>query len=158
VAATEPSTIQNVILKVGVLTDEAVRNGSLKRNDGESSKEWNINGDNKRARTGKCLPQSPTLLGKSTLGSTPKCTNCNFHHNPETPCPMCTNCNRLWHFAKDYRAEPRMVNPLNAKNLIAVCGVCYEGVRGRAFMMGAEEARQDPNIVMALFPLPSCLC
>ncbi|GJX26644.1 putative reverse transcriptase domain-containing protein [Tanacetum coccineum] len=195
VAATEPSTIQNVILKVGVLTDEAVRNGSLKRNDGESSKEWNINGDNKRARTGKCLPQSPTLLGKSTLGSTPKCTNCNFHHNPETPCPMCTNCNRLWHFAKDYRAEPRMVNPLNAKNLIAVCGACYEccgidhykspcprlnrapgqggnhpnqamaieggHVRGnngnpacgKAFVMGAEEARQDPNIVAGAFSL-----
>ncbi|GKF60023.1 hypothetical protein Tco_0176809, partial [Tanacetum coccineum] len=46
------------------------------------------------------------------------------------------------------RVGPRMVNPLNAKNPIAAHGACYEGVRGRAFMMGAEEARQDPNIVM----------
>ncbi|GJU90211.1 reverse transcriptase domain-containing protein [Tanacetum coccineum] len=34
VAATELRTIQSVILKAGVLTDEAVRNGSLKRNGG----------------------------------------------------------------------------------------------------------------------------
>nr|GEZ71182.1 hypothetical protein [Tanacetum cinerariifolium] len=45
VEATEPRIIQNAILKVGVLTDEAVRNGSLKRSGerrgdgGESSKE-----------------------------------------------------------------------------------------------------------------------
>ncbi|GKB49448.1 hypothetical protein Tco_0900201 [Tanacetum coccineum] len=57
VAATEPSIIQSVILKVGVLIDEAIRNGSLKksgekRGDGEdSSKEGNVKGDNKRART-----------------------------------------------------------------------------------------------------------
>ncbi|GKD39560.1 hypothetical protein Tco_1259767 [Tanacetum coccineum] len=33
VVAAEPHTIQNAILKVRVLTDKAVRNGSLKRND-----------------------------------------------------------------------------------------------------------------------------
>ncbi|GKE40724.1 hypothetical protein Tco_1464129 [Tanacetum coccineum] len=52
-AATEPSTIQNAILKAMVLTDEAVRNGSLKINGGETSKEGNVKSDNKRARTGK---------------------------------------------------------------------------------------------------------
>ncbi|GKB19518.1 hypothetical protein Tco_0853441 [Tanacetum coccineum] len=46
-------------IKARVLTDEAVRNGSLKRSGerrgdgGESSKEGNVKGDNKRARTGK---------------------------------------------------------------------------------------------------------
>ncbi|GKE96085.1 hypothetical protein Tco_1580940, partial [Tanacetum coccineum] len=59
VVAAEPRIIQNAILKVGVLTDKAVRNGSLKRNgerrgDGrESSKELNVKVGNKRARTGK---------------------------------------------------------------------------------------------------------
>ncbi|GJR84611.1 hypothetical protein Tco_0155396 [Tanacetum coccineum] len=54
VAATDPSTVQSAILKVGVLTDEAVRNGSLKRSgerrgdDEESIKEGNVKGDNKR--------------------------------------------------------------------------------------------------------------
>ncbi|GJX27651.1 putative reverse transcriptase domain-containing protein [Tanacetum coccineum] len=41
VAATEPRIIQSVILKVGVLTDEAVRNGFLKRNGRSGSwEQW----------------------------------------------------------------------------------------------------------------------
>ncbi|GKE54344.1 hypothetical protein Tco_1489500 [Tanacetum coccineum] len=59
VAAMKPPTIQNVILKAKVLTDEAVRNGSLKKSyvkrgyGGKLSKEGNFKGDNKRIRTGK---------------------------------------------------------------------------------------------------------
>ncbi|GKG04309.1 reverse transcriptase domain-containing protein [Tanacetum coccineum] len=36
VAATEPTTIQSVVLKAGVLTDEAIRNGSIKKNPKKS--------------------------------------------------------------------------------------------------------------------------
>nr|GFC50601.1 reverse transcriptase domain-containing protein [Tanacetum cinerariifolium] len=32
VAATEPTTIQSVVLKAGMLTDDAIRNGSLREN------------------------------------------------------------------------------------------------------------------------------
>ncbi|GJW25601.1 putative reverse transcriptase domain-containing protein [Tanacetum coccineum] len=184
-----------------VLTDETVRNGSLKRSGerrgdgGESSKEGNVKGDNKRARTGKVFSIITNPVRRECTGSTPRCTNCNFYDNPETPCRMCTNCNRLGHFAKDYRAGPRMVNPLNARNLTAARGECYEcagtdhykaacprlnqvpgqggnrpnqamaidggqGRRnndiptcGRAFVLGAEEARQDSNIVTGTFSL-----
>nr|GEV50688.1 hypothetical protein [Tanacetum cinerariifolium] len=109
VAATEPPTIQNTILKAGVLTDEAVRNGSFKRTR---------------------------------------------------------------HFAMDCRAGPRMVNPLNAKNLTIARGHVMSVValittsrhalgrrnignlaRGRAFVMGAKEAHQDSNIVTGTFSL-----
>nr|GEV37873.1 putative reverse transcriptase domain-containing protein [Tanacetum cinerariifolium] len=75
VAATEPPTIQHAILKARVLTNETVRNGSLKKygekkgNGRELSKEGNVKGDNKRAKTRKCLPKSPTLLGRSTRGA-----------------------------------------------------------------------------------------
>ncbi|GKE40723.1 putative reverse transcriptase domain-containing protein [Tanacetum coccineum] len=111
------------------------------------------------------------------------------------PCRMCTNCNRFGHFAKDFRAGPRMMNPLNARNLTAACETCYEcggtddyksacprlnrapgqggnhpnqamaieggqgcgnngnPTHGRAFVMRAEEARQDPNIVTGTFSL-----
>ncbi|GJX41826.1 putative reverse transcriptase domain-containing protein [Tanacetum coccineum] len=110
VAATKPAMIQNAILKAVVLTDEAVRNGSLKRDGCESNK------------------------GMS----------------------------------RDYKAGPRMVNPLNAKNPTAARGSCFEyggidhykaacprnndnSARGRAFVMGAEEARQDLNIVTGTF-------
>ncbi|GKD76335.1 putative reverse transcriptase domain-containing protein [Tanacetum coccineum] len=57
VAVTEPTMIQNVVLKVSVLTDEAIRNGSIKRNpekrgnEGEPSKDRNVRDDNKRSRT-----------------------------------------------------------------------------------------------------------
>ncbi|GJV84656.1 hypothetical protein Tco_1524554, partial [Tanacetum coccineum] len=50
---------KSAILNAEVITDEAIRNGSLKRSgerkgDGrESSKEGNVRGDNKRARTVK---------------------------------------------------------------------------------------------------------
>nr|GEX91275.1 hypothetical protein [Tanacetum cinerariifolium] len=158
-ATIKPSTIQNAILKAGVLTDEAVRNRSLKRNDDESSKERNVEGDNKTDRTGKVFATINNPIRKEYTGSAPKCTNYNFHHNPETPCRMCTNYNRLWHFSKDCKTGPKMVNLLNAKNPTTAreacfeCGVTdhYKSACPRAFMMGAEEARQDPNIVTGTF-------
>ncbi|GKA79932.1 hypothetical protein Tco_0786528 [Tanacetum coccineum] len=57
VAATEPATIQKAMQKAGTLTDEAIRNGSLKKNiekrgnGGEPSRDRNVKDDNKRSRT-----------------------------------------------------------------------------------------------------------
>ncbi|GKE95675.1 hypothetical protein Tco_1580530, partial [Tanacetum coccineum] len=48
VAATEPTTIQNAILKAGMLTDEAIRKGAFKKisekkwNNGEPSRDGNV--------------------------------------------------------------------------------------------------------------------
>ncbi|GJZ67741.1 reverse transcriptase domain-containing protein, partial [Tanacetum coccineum] len=59
--ATEPKTIQKVVQLVGTLTDEALRNGSIKknpekrRNRGEPSKDRNEREDNKRTRTGNAF-------------------------------------------------------------------------------------------------------
>ncbi|GJU69949.1 putative reverse transcriptase domain-containing protein [Tanacetum coccineum] len=41
-------------------------------------------------------------------------------------CRTCKNCNRLGHFARDCRAGPRMVTPLNARNPTTARGACYE--------------------------------
>ncbi|GJV00531.1 reverse transcriptase domain-containing protein [Tanacetum coccineum] len=129
VAATTPPTIQSAILKDKVLTD---KNGSLKRtgerrgDGGESTKEGNVKGDNKRARNGKLLAIITNPIRKEYTGSKPKCTNCNFHHNLETPSRACMNCNRLGHFSRDCRARPRMVNLLNGKNPTTAHGECYE--------------------------------
>nr|GEV08991.1 putative reverse transcriptase domain-containing protein [Tanacetum cinerariifolium] len=63
VAATEPTTIQSAVLKSRMLTDEAIRTGSLKKNtekrgnDGELSRKENVRDDNKRSRTGRALCQ-----------------------------------------------------------------------------------------------------
>nr|GFA27900.1 hypothetical protein [Tanacetum cinerariifolium] len=184
-----------------ILKDEVVRNIYLKRSgkrrgDGrELSKERNVKGDNKKARTGKVFAIITNPVKKEYTGSTPKCTNCPSYYYPETPCRICTNCNCLGHFARDCRVRPKMATLQNAKNPTAAREACYECggtdhykssctrlnrapgqgenrpnqamaikeghghgnngnlARGRAFMMGAEEPCQDPNIVTGTFSL-----
>ncbi|GJT73905.1 putative reverse transcriptase domain-containing protein [Tanacetum coccineum] len=140
VAATEPKTIQKAMQIAGTLTDEALRNVSIKKNPekrgnkGEPSKDMNGREDNKRTRTGNAFATTTNPIGRENTG----------------------------HFAKDCRVVPRNVNPINARNL--TIRACYEcgstdhvksacprnqrnQARGRAFMLRAEEARHDPNIV-----------
>nr|GEU54471.1 putative reverse transcriptase domain-containing protein [Tanacetum cinerariifolium] len=155
-----------------------------------NTQDGNVRDDNKKSRNGRAFAITIHPVRKEYTGSAPKCTNYNFHHHPEMPCRMCANCNRLRHFANDFRAGFRIVNPLNARNLTATREACFEcggtdhyketcprlnraprkggnrpnqamaikggqcrgnngnPTRRREFMMGAEEARQDLNIMM----------
>ncbi|GJX49787.1 putative reverse transcriptase domain-containing protein [Tanacetum coccineum] len=198
VAATEPKTMQKAVQISGALTDEAVRNGSIKKvekrgNVGEPSKDRSGRDDNKRTRTGNVFATTVNPVGRENTGTWPKCTTCNSYHVPGGPCRTCFNCNRPGHLARDCRGVPRNVNPVNARN--PTVRACYEcgstdhvrsacprlnrargpeenrpnqvaannggqgrgnqgnQARGRAFMLGAEEARQDPNIVTGTFTL-----
>ncbi|GJY20587.1 putative reverse transcriptase domain-containing protein [Tanacetum coccineum] len=165
VAAMEPKTIQKVLQLAGILTNKALRNGSIKKNPekrgnrGEPSKDRNGREDNKRTRTGNAFATTVNPVRGGYTGTTPKCTACGYHHLPETPCPSCFNCNRPGHFARDCRVVPRNVNPINTRNPVArtyyKCGSTdhIKSACPRAFMLGAEEARQDPNIVTSMFTL-----
>ncbi|GKD72115.1 putative reverse transcriptase domain-containing protein, partial [Tanacetum coccineum] len=140
------------------LDDEAVRNGSIKKvekrgNVGEPSKDKNGRDDNKRARTGNAFATTVNPVGRENTGTWPKCTTCNSYHAPGGSCRICFNCNRPGHLARDCRSVPRNVNPVNARNpTVRACYECGSIAHVRAFMLGAEEACQDPNIMTGLEP------
>ncbi|GKC04374.1 putative reverse transcriptase domain-containing protein, partial [Tanacetum coccineum] len=117
------------ILISGALTDEAVRNGSIKKvekigNMGEPSKDKNGRDDNKRTITGNDFATTANHVRRENTGVWPKCTTCNSYHAPGGPCRTCFNCNRLSHLAKHCRGVPRNVNPGNARN--PTVRACYE--------------------------------
>ncbi|GKE60520.1 putative reverse transcriptase domain-containing protein, partial [Tanacetum coccineum] len=129
VAATEPKTMQKAVQISGVLTDEAVRNGSIKKvkkrgNMGEPSKDKNGKDDNKSSRTGNAFASTANPIGRDNTGTWPKCTTYNSYHAPGGPCRTCFNYNRPGYLAKDYRGVLRNVNPVNAKN--PTVRACYE--------------------------------
>ncbi|GKA59718.1 putative reverse transcriptase domain-containing protein [Tanacetum coccineum] len=180
------------------LTDEAVRNGSIKKvekrgNMGKTSKDKNGRDENKRTRTGNVFATIVNPVRRENMGTWSKCTTCNSYHALGGPCRTCFNCNCSGHLAMDCRGVPRNVNHVNARNpTIRACYECGstnhvrlayprlnraqepEGDRpnqvtannggqgrgnqrnqamGRAFMLGAVEARQNPNIVTGTFTL-----
>ncbi|GKC05627.1 hypothetical protein Tco_0997237 [Tanacetum coccineum] len=115
----------------GTLTDEALRNGSIKKNpekrgnEGEPSMDRNGREDNKRTRTGNAFATTTNPVRRE------KYELCWFP-------PLIV--------------VPRNVNLINARNLIGY-GNQGNQARGRAFMLGAKEARQDPNIMTGTFTL-----
>nr|GEZ19976.1 hypothetical protein [Tanacetum cinerariifolium] len=121
VAAMKLKTIQKAV-QAGTLTDEALRNGSIKKNPekrgnkGEPNKDRNARDDNKRTRTGNAFPTTNNHVRRENTGAVPKCTTCNTDHQPEAPCRTCFNSNRPCHFAKDCRGVPRNVSPINDRN------------------------------------------
>ncbi|GJQ97593.1 reverse transcriptase domain-containing protein [Tanacetum coccineum] len=74
VAATEPKTMQKAVQISGALTDEAVRNGSIKKvekrgNVGETSKDKNRRDDNKRTRTVNAFATTVNPVGRENMGT-----------------------------------------------------------------------------------------
>ncbi|GJW06783.1 putative reverse transcriptase domain-containing protein [Tanacetum coccineum] len=135
VAATEPKTIQKAVQIFGALTDEAFRNGSIKKvekkgNVRELSKDNNGRDDNKRIRTGNVFASVANPCG-STDHVRSACPRLNRAQGPEGNRP----------------------NQVAANNGGQGRGNQGNQARGRAFMLGAEEARQDPNIMTGTFTL-----
>ncbi|GKB95829.1 reverse transcriptase domain-containing protein [Tanacetum coccineum] len=89
VAATEPTTIQSDVVKARMLTDEAIRNGALKKvtkkrgNNREPSRDGNARNDNKRSKTRRAFSTTTNPVIKEYTGTAPKCPNSNYHHKPE---------------------------------------------------------------------------
>nr|GEV03564.1 putative reverse transcriptase domain-containing protein [Tanacetum cinerariifolium] len=112
------------------LDDEALRNGSIKKNPekrgnmGEPRKDRNVRDDNKRTRTGHAFATTANPVRRENTVTIPNCTTCNTHHLPGVPYHICFKCNRPSHFSNAYGDVPRYVNPVNSRNSTA--RTCYE--------------------------------
>ncbi|GJU17675.1 putative reverse transcriptase domain-containing protein [Tanacetum coccineum] len=165
--ATQPTTIQSAILKVGILTDEAVRCGTLTRSSKkrkeveETSKQGGSWKDNKKEKVGKGFVVT-TPPRNENVGSYPKCAKCSAYHPESGPCRMgniqrvCYECGSFKHLRNTCPKLNRA--PGQAGNCLALEGnrnTRNNGnqVSGRAFNVNAVDALQDPNIVTGTFSL-----
>ncbi|GKC92054.1 reverse transcriptase domain-containing protein, partial [Tanacetum coccineum] len=94
----------------GALTDEAVRNGSIKKVE----KRGNV-GEPSKDKNSRDVATTANPVGRENTGVWPKCATYNSYHEPGGPCRTCFNCNRPGHFVKDCRVTPRNVNPVNVR-------------------------------------------
>ncbi|GJY04480.1 reverse transcriptase domain-containing protein [Tanacetum coccineum] len=129
--ATQPTTIQNAILRAGILTDEAVSCGTLTKGSDkrkgveEPSKTGGFWKDNKKAKTGTgFVATAPTR--NETVGYYPRCSKCYTNHPENRMCRLCFNCQKPGHFAKDCRAPNRQAAPVNAVRMNNNPRVCHE--------------------------------
>ncbi|GKB46626.1 putative reverse transcriptase domain-containing protein, partial [Tanacetum coccineum] len=143
------------------LTDEAVRNGPTKKvekrgNIGEPSKDKNGRDDNKRTRTGN--PFATTANPDCRV--VPRNVNPVNVRNPAPARKACYECGSTDHLKptcprlnREQGPGGNRLNQVFANNGGQGRGNPGNQARGRAFMLGEEEAYQDPNIVTGTFTL-----
>ncbi|GJZ30732.1 putative reverse transcriptase domain-containing protein [Tanacetum coccineum] len=105
--ATQPTTIQSVILRAGILTDEAVSCGTLikgnekRKGMEESSKHGSGRNDDKRAKVSKGFVAATTHKNEYCWASSKWWPKCLAHHPKDRPCLVCFNCQKPGHIARN---------------------------------------------------------
>ncbi|GJZ78826.1 putative reverse transcriptase domain-containing protein [Tanacetum coccineum] len=117
----------------------------------ESSRDGNARDDNKISRTGRVFTSAADLAKREYTGAAPKCANshgacfeCGGTNHYKAACP------RLNRAPRQGGNRPNQALAVDeghgrGKNGNQACG--------RAFMLGAEEVHQDPNIMTGTFTL-----
>ncbi|GKB55015.1 reverse transcriptase domain-containing protein [Tanacetum coccineum] len=124
--ATQPTTIQNAILRARILTDEVVSCGTLTKGSDkrkgveESCKTGGSGKDNKKVNVGTGFVATAPPRNK-TVRYYPRCSKCYTHHPENRSCRLCFNYQRPGHFAKDCRVPSRQVARMSNNPR-----VCYE--------------------------------
>ncbi|GJW59966.1 putative reverse transcriptase domain-containing protein [Tanacetum coccineum] len=129
--ATQPTTIQDAILRAGILTDEEISCSTLSKSNekrkaveetGKSGGSWR---DKKKAKMGAGFVATAPPKNEF-VNQYPKCTKCYTYHPEDGVCRLCFNCQRPGHFAKDCRAPFKRATPVNAVGMEFEPGTCYE--------------------------------
>nr|GEU44989.1 putative reverse transcriptase domain-containing protein [Tanacetum cinerariifolium] len=138
------------------------RNGSIKKakktgNMGGPSKDKNGRDDSKSLRTGNAFSKTANPVGRENAGAWPKCATCNSYHALGGPCHVMSVVvpTMLGQLVLDGIGHKDREKTVQTKLLLITRVRVNQKnqTRGRAFMLGAEEARQDPNIVTGTFTL-----
>ncbi|GKE73593.1 putative reverse transcriptase domain-containing protein [Tanacetum coccineum] len=132
----ESSRIKSTILKAGILTDEAVSCGTLRKGNEkrkgveESSKKGGGRNDDKREKVSKVFVAA-TPYRNGYTGPQPKCPKCWTYHPEGGPCQVCFNCQKLCHFARNCHMPIKQVALINVVRGNHEPGTCYVcGSRG----------------------------
>ncbi|GJU52302.1 hypothetical protein Tco_1226016 [Tanacetum coccineum] len=144
VATTEPTTIQKAMQIAGTLTDEAIRNGSIKknhekkRNRGEPIKDRNGTDDNKRTKTGNAFATTTNPVRRENT----EIRQLLVEHALSVEVQIISSQHVL---GSNQAQGPGVNHPNQVLAIDRGQGRGNNGnqARGRAFMLGAEEARQD---------------
>ncbi|GJW31513.1 putative reverse transcriptase domain-containing protein [Tanacetum coccineum] len=134
VPATEPKTIQKAVQIAGTLTNETLRNGSIKKNPGNACH---------FAKDCRVVPRNVNPINARNPTDR-ACYECGSTDHIKSACPMLNRAH-----------EPGGNHPNQALDNHRGQGRGNQGnqATGKAFMLGAEEARQDSNIMMGTFTL-----
>ncbi|GJS05687.1 reverse transcriptase domain-containing protein [Tanacetum coccineum] len=153
--ATQPTTIQDAILRADILTDEAISCGTLSK----SNEKRKVVEETGKSGAGFVVTTPPK---NEFVNQYPKCTKSYTYHPDDGVCRLCFNCQRPGYFAKDCRAPFKQATPVNAVRMEFEPGTCNRNTRnngkratGRAFNVNvnAVEALQDPKVVTGTFSL-----
>ncbi|GJX48550.1 putative reverse transcriptase domain-containing protein [Tanacetum coccineum] len=134
VAAMKPTTIQKAVQIASTLTDEAIRNGSIKKNPEKRENGGELNKD----RNGNVNPINARNLTARA------CYECGSTDHFKATCPRLNQAQRP---GGNHQNQVVAVNGGQGR------GSNGNQAYGRAFMLGAKEARQDPNIMTSTFTL-----
>nr|GEY41478.1 hypothetical protein [Tanacetum cinerariifolium] len=175
VAVTEPTTIQKVVQKAGTLTDEAFRNGSLKRNPkrrengGEPNRDKNGKDDNKRIRIGMLLLQPLTRIvnpvnARNPTASLRACFECGGTDHFKAACPILNQAQRPWgnrmdwlstHKAEIVCYEKVVRIPLQKGEVLRVIGERPKEKMRHLMSAKAKEHKQEEIVMLEFSRDPS---
>nr|KAJ0218554.1 hypothetical protein LSAT_V11C300139710 [Lactuca sativa] len=173
VTSANPTTIQSAVSLANRLTNDVIRMGASIK---ESSiwRQVREEAESLKKLYGK-RPGARTSENSRTGSAGTKCNKCNFHH--KGACPVCQNCKQTGHYSKYCKVNKEGKRACyecgSTDHLRRACtklnnGPGYNGQgqarknfqgnqverpRGVAFVIGAEEARQNPEVITGTFLL-----